>query len=334
MKVFVTGGGGFLGSAIVKLLLARGDEVHTINRGRYPELEQPGVTCFRGSIANFNLVKKAMEGCDAVIHTAAKAGVWGAYREYYEANVVGTKNVVNACQLLKVPKLVYTSSPSVVFGGDDQEGIDESAPYPQTYDAHYPKTKAEAERLVLNAKSPSLSVTSLRPHLIWGPGDNHLAPRLIKSYQAGKLRFIGRSSAKVDAVFIDNAAAAHIQALDQLKPEAAINGKAYFITNQEPWPTEKLINTILASAGLKPLNKRISYGIALLVGGALEFVYGLLQIRKEPPLTKFVVKQLATSHWFSSKQVRQDLRYTPKVSMVEGFEKLRESYQNARTDKG
>ena len=122
---------------------------------------------------------EAAEGCDVVFHVAAKAGIWGSYREYYRANVAGTENVIAACRRTRHRRLVYTSSPSVVFDGRDVEGGDESLPYPDHYEAHYPQTKAEAERLVLAANSAELATVSLRPHLIWGPGDNHLVPRII-----------------------------------------------------------------------------------------------------------------------------------------------------------
>src|SRR4051812_45793242 len=142
MRILVTGGGGFLGKAIVTQLLARGESVRSYSRGDYPELRQLGVELFRGDLADADALGRAAHGCDLVYHVAAKAGIGVRYRDYYQANVVGTANVLAACRACRVRKLVYTSSPSVVFDGKDMEGVDESVPNPKHYDAHYPKTKA------------------------------------------------------------------------------------------------------------------------------------------------------------------------------------------------
>ncbi len=327
MKALVTGGGGFLGSAICRMLRERGDEVRSLSRGDYPALEELGVEQFRGDIADAEAVSKAVEGCDVVFHVAAKAGVWGEYSEYYRANVEGTKNVILACHEHGVSKLVHTSSPSVVFDGTDMEGVDESAPYPTHYHAPYPRTKAEAEKLALAANGDKLAVVSLRPHLIWGPGDNHLVPRIIERGRAGKLRRIGTRANKVDAVYIDNAAEAHLLAADKLAPGSAVAGKAYFITNDEPVVVWDFIDQILGCAGLPPVRKTISPGLAYFAGCVLEVVYNGIGIKSEPRMTRFVARELATEHWFDISAAKRDLGYTPKVSMEEGLRRLRQDLQ-------
>ncbi|MBW2996758.1 NAD-dependent epimerase/dehydratase family protein, partial [Candidatus Woesearchaeota archaeon] len=216
MKILVTGGGGFLGKAIAKALVKRGHEVRSFSRGSYPELEALGIKAHRGDITDKSALLDASEGCDAVFHVAAKAGVWGSYKEYYRPNVIGTKNVINACIQNKVKRLIFTSSPSVVFNNADQDGVDESEPYPKKFISHYPKTKAIAENIVLKANSQELATVSLRPHLIWGPGDNHLIPRIISRAKAGKLRIVGDGKNLVDTVYIDNAVDAHLLAFERL----------------------------------------------------------------------------------------------------------------------
>ena len=119
MKALVTGGGGFLGKAIVKLLLARGDQVRSFSRGAYPELARLGVEHIVGELDDAAAVRRAAEGCDIVFHVAAKAGVWGPYDEFYRANVVGTRHVIDACRVHNIRRLFHTSSPSVVFDGTD-----------------------------------------------------------------------------------------------------------------------------------------------------------------------------------------------------------------------
>src|SRR5262245_33711904 len=143
MNALVTGGGGFLGSAIARMLVARGDRVRSLSRQHYPALDALGVEQIQGDVCSASDVACACEGCDVVFHVAAKAGIAGRYRDYYQTNVVGTQNVLDACKALGIRRLVYTSSPSVVFDGRDMEGVDESAPYPSHYEAHYPATNAE-----------------------------------------------------------------------------------------------------------------------------------------------------------------------------------------------
>ena len=329
MRALVTGGGGFLGLAIVKRLRARGDFVRSLSRCEYPELQTLGVECVQGDIADAGVVSAAVAGCDVVFHVAAKAGVWGAYSDYQRANVVGTENVIAACLAQGVGKLVYTSSPSVVFDGRDEAGIDESAPYPARYLTHYPQTKAIAEQAVLKANGAAmanggtLSTVALRPHLIWGPGDNHLVPRLIERARQGKLRRVGSGKNLVDTVYIENAADAHVQAADKLEPHSPVAGRAFFISNGEPLPLWDLIDRMLACADLPPVTRNVSATMAYWVGGLLELIYTLMGRSDEPPMTRFVARQLATAHWFRIDAAQRAFGYRPTVSVDEGLRRLK-----------
>ena len=327
MKILVTGGGGFLGGAIVRMLRARGDEVRSFSRGTYPDLAALGVEQFRGDLDDAAAVDAATQGCELVFHVAAKAGIWGAYHDFYRANVTGTENVIAACRRHGIGRLVYTSSPSVVFDGRDVEGGDESLTYPPSYEAHYPATKAIAERLVLAASSPELAVTALRPHLIWGPGDNHLVPRIVQKARAGRLRRIGTRPNLVDTVYVDNAARAHLQAADRLSPGSAVAGKSYFISNGEPLPLWEMVNRILAAAGLPPVTRTVPPWLAVVLGAACEGAWGLLRLDGEPPMTRFVAHELATAHWFDISAARRDFGYAPEISIDEGLLRLRDWLQ-------
>ena len=328
MTVLVTGGGGFLGSAIVRQLRRRDVDVRSLSRRRYSELDELGVSQIQGDIAEETVVARAVEGCDLVYHVAAKPGIWGPYHDYYRANVIGTERVIAACRAAGIRRLVFTSSPSVVFGGVDQENVTEDAPYPDRYLAHYPATKALAEQRVRAANDAELATVSLRPHLIWGPGDNHLVPRIIDRGRAGKLAIVGDESKLVDSVYIDNAAAAHLLAAERLAPGCAIAGKVYFITNGEPVPMARLLNGILAAAGLPPVKKRVPAGVAYFVGSLMEAIYGMLRLQREPRLTRFVARQLATAHWFDISAARSELDYQPKVTLEEGFKRLKQEFDN------
>ena len=322
MQVLVTGGGGFLGQAIVRRLLAAGDQVRSLQRSESPELSSLSVECIRGDISDAFVVQQAAKGCDLVFHVAAKAGVWGRYDDFYRANVVGTENVLAACRSQGIGKLVYTSSPSVVFDGHDEVGIDESVPYPDRYLTHYPRTKAIAERSVIAANSPALATVSLRPHLIWGPGDNHLVPRLIQRSRQGKLRRVGSGQNLVDTTFVENAVDAHLLAAKALAPSSAVAGHVYFISNGEPLPLWDLINRMLACANEPPVRRTISATSAYLAGGLMEIFYSIASRRDEPPMTRFVARQLSTAHWFSLEAARRDFGYVPQISIDEGLKRL------------
>jgi nucleoside-diphosphate-sugar epimerase len=322
LRALVTGGGGFLGGAIVRRLVERGDSVRSLARGDYPELRALGVETIRGDVAEIDATRRAAEGCDVVFHVAAKAGIWGPRAEFVRANVGGTRNVVEACRATGVGRLVFTSSPSVVYNGRDLEGVDESAPYPDHFDAHYPETKAEAERIVLRANGPDLSTVAIRPHLIWGPGDNHLIPRIVARARAGRLRRIGDRTNLVDSIFIDNAAEAHLQAADLLGPASRPAGRAYFLSQGDPWPLWELINGILRAAGLRPVTRTVSPTVAHLAGALLESVHRTFRLPGEPMMTRFLVHQLSTAHWFNIEAARRDLGYKPRVSIDEGLRRL------------
>jgi nucleoside-diphosphate-sugar epimerase len=325
MRALVTGGGGFLGRAVARRLVDRGDDVVSLARGDYPELADLGVDARRGDLADPDAVAAAVRGCDAVFHVAAKAGVWGSYDEYFRPNVIGTQNVIDACRAHGVGRLVYTSSPSVVHAGRPLAGVDESPPYPDRFESHYPATKCLAEQKALAADSPDLAAVALRPHLIWGPGDTNITPRLIERRRANKLVKISGGPYRVDSTFIDNAAEAHVQALDRLEPGRPPAGRAYFISNDEPMDVFELIDRIVGAAGLPPVEKTVSPRTAYAAGWVMETIWRLFRRPGEPPMTRFVAKQLTTDHYFDLTAARRDLGYNPRISVRQGLEILRES---------
>jgi len=327
MKALVTGGGGFLGSAIVRQLLSRGDQPVIYSRGEYAHLGAPVV---RGDINDFETLRKAARDCDLIFHVAAKAGVWGKREDFERTNIDGTRTVLRVCREHGPKRLVFTSSPSVVFNGRDQENLDESAPYPDHYETDYPRTKAIAEREVLAANGKDgLATVSLRPHLIWGPGDNHLIPRLVARAKAGQLRRVGDGKNIVDTVYIDNAAMAHLLAADRLQLGSPIAGKAYFIAQGEPMPLWDLVNRILAAAKAPPVTRSVSGRLAYIAGWVLEGWHRIFCPDREPRMTRFVARELATSHWFNLTAARRDLGYTATVSVEEGLRRLAASFEKS-----
>ncbi|MFT5372019.1 MAG: nucleoside-diphosphate-sugar epimerase [Lysobacterales bacterium] len=325
MRVLVTGGGGFLGSAICAALRTRNDEVISYQRREASHLLPLGVYSIRGDLGNLEQLKRDSRGCDAVIHTAGKAGVWGDYESYYQANVLGTENVILACRANAIPNLVYTSSPSVVHGGGDIEGGDESLPYPKRFSSPYPATKSLGEQLVLAANNDLLKTTALRPHLIWGPGDPHLLPRLMAKAASGKLALPGGEKL-IDTIYIENAAQAHIQALDVITQNGPACGKTYFISNDEPLPQAEIISRLLDAAGMPTEITRVAPWIAKTAGFVAQNIWKLLRLESEPPVTRWSAKQLSTAHWYDISAAKKDLGYTPAISIEEGLERLRQHF--------
>ncbi|MFZ5570681.1 MAG: NAD-dependent epimerase/dehydratase family protein [Thermodesulfobacteriota bacterium] len=324
-RILVTGGGGFLGKAIVRKLIQRGENVTTFSRNRYPELDSLGVTQVQGDLADPDDTLKAVRGMDLVFHTAAKAGVWGSHDSYHRPNVTGTRNLLAACKQQGVPRLIHTSSPSVVFDGRDMEGVDESVPYPEKFHTPYTETKAMAEREVLAAARDGLRVIVLRPHLIWGPEDPHIVPRILE--RADKLVRVGKRENLVDTIYIDNAADAHLLAADKLRENPALSGNIYFISNDEPIPLWDIINGILKAGGREPVTRTLPHGVVRTIGAVLEGIYRLFRIDAEPKMTRFVADELATAHWFDISAVKRDLGYAPGVSIKEGLIRLEEWLQ-------
>ena len=327
MKILVTGGGGFLGQALCRGLRARGHEVVSFNRGRYDALDALGVAQVQGDLAMRDAVLAAAAGCDAVFHNAAKAGAWGSHRSYFDANVVGTRNVLDACRAHGIGRLVYTSTPSVThrathpvagLGADD-------VPYGTDLKAPYAATKLVAEQDVLAANDATLATVALRPRLIWGVGDNQLLPRLVERARAGRLRLVGDGSNLVDTTYIDNAAQAHFDAFEHLAPGAACAGRAYFISNGEPRTMRETVNGLLAAVGAPTVDKTLPFAAAYAVGAVCEGLWHALPLRGEPPMTRFLAEQLVTTHWYDMGPARRDFGYVPAVSFDAGLARLRDA---------
>jgi nucleoside-diphosphate-sugar epimerase len=325
MKILVTGGGGFLGQALCAALKKRGYEVTSFQRTFSSALEKMGVQQTLGDLANRQAVMDACKNHDAVFHNAAKAGAWGSYKSYYDANVIGTDNVLAACREHGIKKLVYTSTPSVTHAGRTpvEGGNEINTAYGENFKAPYPATKTIAERNVIAADSSTLATVSLRPRLIWGPGDTQLLPRLVERAKAGRLKFIAGGFNKMDTTYIDNVVHAHLQAFDHLDIGSACAGKAYFISNGEPKPVRETVNALLNVANVPQVTGSIPYGLAYRVGAVLEMLWQVLPLKGEPPMTRFLAEQLSTPHWYDISAARRDFDYVPQVSTEEGLRRLR-----------
>lgn len=319
----VTGGGGFLGRAIVKRLLAEGRQVRVVGRSPQPDLEKLGVTFVQGDMADPHVAARAVEGCETVFNVAAKAGVWGAYTDFFYANVLATHMVMHRAEAAGVKYFVHTSTPSVVYNGRALAGADESLPYTtaKICPAAYPVTKAVAEDIVLTADSENFRTCALRPHLIWGVGDNHLVPRIVARAKSGRLRIVGSGTNRVDMTHVDNAAHAHLLAERALVSGAA-RGKAYFLSDDAPVALWPWVDDLLVRLDVPPVTKSVPVGFAYAGGAAAEVFWKITGRAGEPPMTRFVAAELAKDHWFSIAAAKRDLGYAPLVDNEKAMNEL------------
>lgn len=338
-STLVTGGTGFLGRRLVERLLAAGRPVTVLARRADPALAARGVRFITAALDDPAAVTAACAGHATVFHTAAKVGVWGRYDDFFRTNVLGTRALLAGCQTHGVARLVYTSTPSVVYHGQNLANADESLPLTTACPSPYPLTKAIAERDVLAANSATLRTIALRPHLIWGVGDPHLVPRVLARARAGRLRLIGDGQNKVDMVHVENAVDAHLLAERALSgsPLSALNaqppaacGRPYFITNGEPVVLWDWINALLTALGEPPVTRRLSLSTASALGAVCETLWRVLPVNTEPPMTRFIAAELAKDHWFNLAAARRDLGYEPRVTMAEGTAALVASLRSAR----
>jgi nucleoside-diphosphate-sugar epimerase len=325
MRILVTGGGGFLGTHIIKELLKNSTYIVTnFSRHTYTHLEDIGVPTIKGDLRKKADVERALDfGFDAIFHVAALAGVWGRYEDYYDINYLGTKNVLEATKARGIQKLIYTSTPSVVFNKKDLLGVDEKYPYATEFLNAYSQTKTMAEKLVLEMNDGvSFLTCAIRPHLIWGPGDPHLFPRIFQGGKEGKLRIVGDGHNLVDIVYVENAAMAHVQAFIHLKSGSPVCGQSYFIGQERPVKLWDFINQVLGVANLPPVTKYIKISTAYRLGWFLEKLFKLFGINKpDPSMTRFVALNLGKSHYFLHDKAKRDFGYYPAISIEEGLQK-------------
>ena len=321
MKVLVTGTGSLLLGGIASELVCRGDEVVCLQRRPSVFVEHQNAREVLADICEEDAVVAAAHGCDAIIHGAARVGVVGTQKDFYDTNVTGTRNILHAAEQQHISRLVFVSTPSVAHTGDSLIGAAAGTAEIGRSRSYYAESKAIAERTVLNARNEDLAVVAIRPHLVWGPGDTQLVGRIVERAASGRLAVIGTGDALVDSTYIDNAISAHIAALDALHIGSACDGKAYVISNGEPRTVNELMRSMCAAAGIPFEPRHLSLALGVRLGSLIERLWPMMR-SSEPPITRFIAEQLGTAHWFDQRAVQKDLQWSPHISLDEGFERL------------
>jgi len=330
VKVLVTGGSSLIGAGVAAALARRGDEVVVQQRSRSDRLDAMEVRQELGDIRDSGAVLAAAEGCDAIVHLAAKVGVVGDWEEYRSINVDGTNNVLAAARHHRIGRLVHVSSPSVAHGGEPIIGGGAAAPMLGRTRSWYPESKALAEIAALDAAGADLGVVAVRPHLVWGPGDTQLVGRIVERAASGRLALVGGGRALVDTTYIDNAVSALVAALDALHPGATCSGRAYVVSNGEPRMIRELVEGICRAADVPFAPRTVSLRVGRSLGAVVERAWPVLGRSDEPPLTQFLAEQLGTAHWFDPRPAQRDLGWMPSVSIDEGLARLAAWYGSDR----
>jgi 2-alkyl-3-oxoalkanoate reductase len=318
VRVLVTGATSLLARTTAEILLARGDDVVCLQRGPSTLAAEQISVDIRDAAA----VQRAAAGSDAIIHAAAKVGVVGSWDDYRAINVDGTNNVLAAARAAGIERLVYVSSPSVAHGGDAIAGLGAEPPILGRKNAFYAESKAMAEQAALAANVDGLAVVAIRPHLVWGPGDTQLVGRIVDRAKSGRLALVGGGAALIDTTYITNAAESLVAALDRVRPGAACAGRAYVIANGEPRPIRDLVAGICAAANVPFAPRVVPLAIAKVAGSVVERAWKLTRRTTEPPLTRFLAEQLGTAHWFDPRPAKDDLGWTPRITIDQGLEAL------------
>ena len=318
MKVLVTGGTGFLGGALVRRLHGMGWDVTALGRNaaKLAQLEGEGIRVLQHDLKNTAALVAACKDREIVFHCAALPAPWGNFEAFYQANVIGTRNVVRGCEEYKVKRLVYVSTPSIYFGYSSRVNVKENDALPRPV-SNYAATKILAEQELDKAFARGLATIAIRPRAIFGPGDSVIFPRLIPRLRSGRLPILGDGENVVDLTYIENVVDALLLCVDS---PASTLGKKYNISNGEPVKVWKLIERICVELNLQPPERKISYSMANAAATALELLYTFIPTHPEPPLTRITVSMLANSTTLDISAAKNELGYQPNVSVDEGFD--------------
>ncbi len=321
MKALVTGATGFLGGALARRLHSLGWDVAALGRNpsALAELASEGIRVIHADLADESAILDACKNREVVFHCGALSSPWGKYRDFYQANVIGARNVIRGCQAHRIKRLVHVSTPSIYFNLAPRLNVKEDDPLPARPVNHYAATKLLAERELDRAHADGLPVIAIRPRAIFGPRDTTILPRLIQRLQTGNMPIIGDGQNIADLTYVENVVDALLLCAES--PAQAL-GKKYNITNGDPVRVWDMAARLSRDLGFKVPTRRVPYPLVDKLAAALEIIFRLVPGQPEPPLTRYSVSVLALSATLDISAARRDLGYVPHVTNEEGFEKF------------
>lgn len=316
MKVFVTGGTGFIGGDVVRQLRARGDEVACLVRTpeKGAKLTELGCELVGGDLGNSEALRKGMEGCDALIHAAAMYEVGIPAKQHpamWEANVAGTENAMKAALAAKVPKVVHVSTCGI-FGNTHRKVVDETYEHPgKEFTSYYEETKLEAHKIVKRMTSEEgLPAVIVQPGGVYGPGDTSQLFDLMDQFLSGKLPLLPFPELGICLTHVEDIAGGILLALDKGKP-----GETYVISG--PATTMREAIDLLAEVSGRKAPKRALPTALMKAMTPIGPLVGKM-MGQPPNLRELISSADGVTFWASYEKASSELGYAPR-GMEEGF---------------
>lgn len=318
MKVFVTGGSGFVGGHTIEALVGNGHEVRALARSdrAAEQVRAYGATPVRGDLNN--VTAEQLAGCEAVIHAAAFVEEWGTREQFWQGNVEGTRIMLDAARAAGVRRFLHVGTEAALFAGEDLVNVDETRPYPAHQRYLYSETKAEAERLVLRANAPGFATLSIRPRFVWGPRDNSVLPSILKMAKAGNFAWIGGGTARTSTTHVANL----VHALE-LALTHGDGGRAYFIADDGERTLREFMSAMAATAGVDLGTRVVPKLVARALARVVEGTWRLFGVQRQPPLTRFAAEMMSATVTVDTTRARQELGYAPVITVDDGLAAMR-----------
>ncbi|HVI03300.1 MAG TPA: NAD-dependent epimerase/dehydratase family protein [Enhygromyxa sp.] len=325
MRVFVSGGSGFVGGHAIEALVAGGVEVRAMARSDRSAsvVEGLGATAVRCALDDVDAVH--LQGCDAVVHAAAFVEEWGTRAQFVAGNVEGTRRMLAAARTAGVRRFIHIGTEAVLFDGHDLIDVDEQQPYPVRQRFLYSETKAEAERLVLAASDASMTALSLRPRFVWGPRDNSVLPAILRMHAAGSFAWIDDGRKLTSTTHVRNLARAIELALTRGE-----GGKAYFVLDEGTRSYREFIGALARTQGAELGDRSVPSWVAKPSAAIVEGIWRLFGLARTPPLTRFAAAMMACSVTLRDDRARRELGYAPVISVEHGLAELAASNVSSR----
>lgn len=317
-RVFVTGGSGFIGRNLVRLLVGRGDQVYALVRSdrAAASVLNLGARPVPGDLDAVAAMTEGMHGCEQVFHLAARLGEWGPRGEFFRTNVTGTRNALDAAEHAGVRRFVHLSTEAVLVDGRPLIDVDESRPLPERPLPRYPRTKALAE-VQVRERTGGMETVIVRPRLVWGRDDTSLLPQLVTAVRSGRFMWIGGGRHRTSTTHVDNVCEGLLAAA-----AGGRSGETYFVTDGEPVEFRTFLTRLLQSQGVDPGDRTVPHWLALAVARAGELLWTTLPLPGVPPLTRLVVRLFGEEVTINDSRARRELGYTGHRTIEEGFRTL------------
>ena len=318
MQIFVTGGSGFVGGHLIRALVAAGHAVSALSRSpkSAAAVSELGARPVSGELGA--VPAEGLRGVDCVIHAAAYVEEWGSREQYWTANVEGTSQLLAAAEAAGVARFIHVGTEAALFAGQALLDIDESAPYPSTQRFLYSETKAEAERRVFLANRPGFTSLSIRPRLVWGPGDTSVLPTVLSRARAGQFAWLDGGRHLTSTCHVDNLVHALLLALTRGE-----GGRSYFIADEGTHSIREFLDALAANEGVSLGERSVPGALARPLSVIVEGLWTLLRLQGAPPLTRFAVAMMSRPVTVRTDRAKAELGYAPVITVEDGIDAMR-----------